>query len=125
MANVTPDNAMVWFEIPVTDMKRAKAFYDTVLKTDLKEDNTGPNPMAMFPTADQKTGLAGHIYPGEPAAGKGNTVHLAAPEPLEESLARVGEAGGKVLSPIVTIPAGRFAYCLDPDGNSIGLFTRS
>lgn len=125
MANVTPDNAMVWFEIPVTDMKRAKAFYDTVLKTDLKEDNTGPNPMAIFPTSDQKTGLAGHIYPGEPSAGKGNTVHLSAPEPLEESLARVGEAGGKVLSPIVTIPAGRFAYCLDPDGNSIGLFTRS
>jgi predicted enzyme related to lactoylglutathione lyase len=29
----------------------------------------------------------------------------------------------KVVSPIVEIPAGRFAYCLDPDGNSIGLFT--
>ena len=32
MANVTPDNAAVWFEIPVTDMKRAKAFYDAVLQ---------------------------------------------------------------------------------------------
>ena len=35
---------------------------------------------------------------------------------------RVVENGGKVISDIVTIPAGRFAYCLDPDGNSIGLF---
>lgn len=125
MADTAPDNAMVWFEIPVTDMKKAKSFYDAVLKTSLQEDNTGPNPMAMFPVKDMKTGLAGHIYPGEPAVGKGNTVHLLAPEPLEESLARVGDSGGKVLSDIIALPAGRFAYCTDPDGNSIGLFTRS
>ena len=125
MANAHPENAMVWFEIPVKDMKRAKAFYDAVLKTDLQEDNTGPNPMAMFPVKDMKSGLAGHLYPGEPAPGKGNTVHLMAPEPLEESLARVGDSGGKVLSDIISLPAGRFAYCADPDGNSIGLFTRN
>jgi predicted enzyme related to lactoylglutathione lyase len=44
-------------------------------------------------------------------------------EPLEDALKRVGESGGKVVSDIVTIPPGRFAYCTDPDGNSIGLFT--
>ena len=44
-------------------------------------------------------------------------------EQLEETLARVEPAGGKVLSPVIDIPAGRFAYCTDPDGNSIGLFT--
>jgi uncharacterized protein len=118
-----PASSAVWFEIPVTDMKRAKQFYDAVLKTSLQEDNTGPNPMAVFPVADMKTGTSGHLYPGKPAAGgSGNTVHLAAPAPLEESLERLKKAGGQVLSPIVTIPAGRFAYCLDPDGNSIGLF---
>lgn len=126
MSNVTHDNSMVWFEIPVSDMKRAKAFYDAVLMTDLQEDNTGPNPMAVFPVTDMKTGLSGHIYTGKPAvSGKGNTVHLMAPEPLEESLDRVGKNGGAVISDVITIPAGRFAYCADPDGNSIGLFTRS
>ena len=35
---------------------------------------------------------------------------------------RVTENGGTVVSPVIEIPAGRFAYCLDPDGNSIGLF---
>ena len=125
MANALPENAMVWFEIPVKEMKRAKAFYDAVLQTELAEDNTGPNPMAMFPVKDTKTGLAGHIYPGDPAPGKGNTIHLLAPEPLEESLARVGDNGGRVLSDIIALPMGRFAYCTDPDGNPIGLFTRS
>jgi predicted enzyme related to lactoylglutathione lyase len=125
MAKVTPENSVVWFEIPVSDMKRAKSFYDAVLMTELQEDNTGPNPMAIFPIKDMQVGNSGHLYPGKPAsAGSGNTVHLAAPAPLEDSLERLKKSGGKVVSPIVTIPAGRFAYCLDPDGNSIGLFTK-
>jgi len=126
MANVTPDNAAVWFEIPVTDMKRAKSFYDAVFKTNLQVDNTGPNPMAIFPITNMKTGNAGHLYPGKPpAAGTGNTIHLLAPEPLEDSIARLKKNGGKVVSDIVQIPPGRFAYCEDPDGNSVGLFTRN
>ncbi len=124
MANVTPDNSVVWFEIPVTDMKRAMSFYSNVLKTELTEDTTGPNPMAVFPITDMGKGRSGHLYPGKPApAGGGNTVHLATPAPLEEAMERVTQNGGKVVSPIITIPAGRFAYCQDPDGNSIGLFT--
>ncbi|MBA3518851.1 MAG: VOC family protein [Rhizobiales bacterium] len=125
MDSVTPEHSMVWFEIPVTDMERSKAFYATVLRTSFHDDNTGPNPMAIFATKNMESGLSRHLYPGKPAAeGNGNTIHLAAPEPLEEALQRVGESGGRVLSPILKIPPGRFAYCLDPDGNSIGLFTK-
>lgn len=125
MSKFTPPNAAVWFEIPVGDMKRAKGFYDAVLQTELKEDNTGPNPMAIFPAEDEKNGVAGHLYPGKPApAGTGNTIHLAAPDPLESALDRVRENGGEVFGEIITIPAGRFAYCRDTEGNSIGLFGR-
>lgn len=123
MSKFKPVNAAVWFEIPVTDMKRAKTFYGTVLQSEFKDDNTGPNPMAIFVAKDDSS-VAGHLYPGKPASGgSGNTIHLATPAPLEEALERLSKSGGKVLSPIVTIPPGRFAYCLDPDGNSIGLFT--
>lgn len=124
MSSPAPENAAVWFEIPVSDMARAKAFYGAVLDTELRDDNTGPNPMAIFPAASDAS-VAGHLYPGKPAAsGSGNTIHLRSPEPLEAALGRVRDHGGKVVSDIVTIPAGRFAYCLDPDGNSIGLFGR-
>ena len=40
----------------------------------------------------------------------------------KSALARVAEAGGTVISPAIEIPAGRFFYATDPDGNSIGLF---
>lgn len=118
-----PENINVWMEIPVTDMDRAINFYNAVLQTDMKKDDTGPNPMAMFPTKDG-SGVAGHLYPGKPApVGAGSTIHLASPDALEVALERVKDAGGKVLSDPITIPVGRFAYCLDLDGNSIGLFT--
>jgi uncharacterized protein len=126
MSNATPQNAVVWFEIPVTDMARAKSFYTKVMRASFQDDDTGPNPMAIFSVKDMKNGVSGHLYPGKPASdGAGSTIHLAAPEPLEDTLKKVGENGGKVVSEIVTIPPGRFAYCLDPDGNSIGLFTHS
>jgi hypothetical protein len=122
MSAFIPDNATVWFEIPVSDYDRARTFYGAVLQNELRDDKTGPNPMAIFPTKHDQA-IAGHLYPGKPAAaGSGPTVHLAVAAPLEAALERVKENGGEVVSPIITIPAGRFAYCLDPDGNSIGLF---
>ena len=120
-----PANAIVWFEIPVNDMARAKAFYNTVLQWELRDNDTGPNPMAIFTCADPETGVSGHIYPGKLAApGSGPTIHLAVPDSVEAAMDRVSAAGGQVVSPVIEIPAGRFVYCLDPDGNSLGLFSR-
>lgn len=119
----TPENAVVWFEIPVTDLEKSKAFYGAVLQNELENQEMGPNVTAIF-TPASGGGVSGHLYVGKPGiAGQGNTIHLAAPSPLEESLKRVTAAGGQVVSDIIAIPAGRFAYCLDLDGNSFGLFT--
>lgn len=120
----TPENFVVWAEIPVTDMGRAMSFYSKVFDAELSLDETGPNPIAMFPNAD-KGGAAGHLYPGKPAAeGVGPTVHLNCPDSLEATMARFAAAGGKVISPPIPLPVGRFAYGIDLDGNSIGLFAR-
>ena len=120
-----PENFAVWVEIPVTDLDRSIAFYNAVFDIEMTKDSTsGPNPMAMFPTSSQ-SGVAGSLYPGTPSPeGAGSTIHLACPDKLEDALERVSEAGGQVVSDVITIPPGRFAYCLDPDGNSIGIFSR-
>ncbi|MCR4268748.1 VOC family protein [Nitratireductor sp. ZSWI3] len=123
MSDTLPLNAVVWAEIPVTDMDRSRAFYAAVLQNELQLEEGGPNPMAAFARKDAETAVSGHIYPGKPAPeGTGPTVHLAVAEPLEEAMERVTANGGKLASPIITIPAGRFVYCLDPDGNSFGIF---
>ncbi|QFT33142.1 VOC family protein [Roseibium porphyridii] len=118
-----PDNFTVWMEIPVTDLDKAISFYNDVFKTELKlVTDMGPNHIAMF-TTNKQDGIAGHLYPGKPAGdGSGPTVHIACPDTLEETMERFAKAGGEVVSDPIAIPAGRFAYCIDPDGNSIGLF---
>lgn len=116
-------NALVWCEIPVTDMEKSVAFYNEVFGYTLTIDNSGPNPMAMIPNKDSMGGAAGHLYPGKPAKnGEGPTVHLAIADKIEAAMERVTAAGGMLRSPIVTIPPGRFVYFQDLDGNSIGLF---
>ena len=118
-----PEHFTVWMEIPVTDMEKSITFYNAVMDAGLEIDNSGPNPMAMFKTKDPNRGVAGQLYPGKPSGdGTGPTVHLAAPGKLEDTLERVKAAGGQVISPPIPVPDGRFAYCLDLDGNSIGFF---
>lgn len=121
MGSFIPAKASAWFEIPVTNLDKARTFYGAVLQTDIPVTEGGPNPIAIFPAEDEMA--SGHLYEGKPAgAGTGITVHLAIADPLEDAMKRVTENGGQVVSPIATIPAGRFVYCLDPDGNSFGLF---
>ena len=123
--NGEPQNAAVWFEIPVRDLKKGAEFYGNVLMSDLKIEAMGPNDVALFPVI--KEGVGGHLYPNAAlAGGVAPLIHLASPSPLEEALGRVAEAGGKVDSDIISLPddVGRFAYCSDPDGNQFGLFTR-
>ncbi|SEW30799.1 hypothetical protein SAMN04488515_2180 [Cognatiyoonia koreensis] len=117
---MTAKPTVVWTEIPVTDLAKAQQFYETVFGFKMAMDDTGPNPIVNF-DADLD-GIGGHLYPGEPASGNGPTIHLATPDKLEAAMERCTKAGGKMISPIVAIPPGRFAYATDPDGNSIGLF---
>ncbi|WP_420411264.1 VOC family protein [Roseibium sp.] len=118
-----PDNFTVWMEIPVSDLDKAIEFYNNVFKTELNLiTDMGPNHIAMFP-CNCENGIAGHLYPGKPAPkGTGPTIHLACPDTLEETMERFAKAGGEVLSDPIPIPAGRFAYGEDLDGNSIGMF---
>ena len=111
---------MVWGEIPVTDMDKAVAFYNTVFGYQSVIDTSGPNPMAVLGGLENTAGA--HLYPGTPAPDGGNTIHLGLPDSLEAGMARCTAAGGTVVSPPIQIPPGRFAYAKDPDGNSIGLF---
>lgn len=117
----SPDNTVVWTEIPVRDIDRGIAFYSEVFKYQMERNDTGPNPMADL--ADPERGVAGHLYPGEPSApGQGPTVHLNVPDNLEATADRCWKAGGSVVGDPIPLPVGRFQYALDPDGNSIGLF---
>lgn len=117
------NNPVVWTEIPVSNLTKASQFYNAVLETEMVRQEMGPNLTMVFPY-EGKNGVAGHLYEGKPAApGTGPTVHFAVSGTVEAAMERAAKAGGKVVSPVVEIPDGRFAYCSDLDGNSFGVFT--
>lgn len=121
--NYIPKDFLVWGELPVRDLDKAIAFYSDVTGADLQLDPNCPTPMAVFKPADPDKGVALHLYPGKPAEnGQGPTLHLAASGRLEDVMKRVERGGGQVVSDPVQIPAGRFFYATDPDGNSVGFF---
>lgn len=118
----TPANPVVWTEIPVRDLTAAQVFYEAVTGLTMNRSTADGFDMVDFKAAGQ-SGVAGHLYIGTPSAnGTGPTIHLAIPDKVEAALERTRAAGGTVASPVITIPPGRFAKIVDPDGNSIGLF---
>lgn len=117
----TPEHFACWFEIPVTDLEAARAFYAEVFQMELTVEEDGPNPIVVFPVKDPAEGVSGHLYPGTPSEN-GPTVHLMVPDNLKAARERLEKAGGTAVSPDIEIPPGVFFYAKDPDGNSIGLF---
>jgi predicted enzyme related to lactoylglutathione lyase len=115
-------NALNWFEIPATDIKRAVKFYSTILDVDLEVLEPMPGfQMAMFPAED---GVGGDIVQGEgyTPSTEGSIVYLDGGEDLAVALAKVEGAGGQVLVPKTDIGEnGFFAYFLDTEGNKVGL----
>ena len=119
-------NPVGWFEIPVTDMARATAFYEHVFGVKLEEHEMGPALMAWFPWKEGAMGAAGALVKGdayEPSHA-GVMVYFSAPD-IEAALARAKEKGGAVLAEKFSIGEYGFVGTMqDSEGNRIGLHSR-
>ncbi len=111
-----------WFELPVTDLTRARAFYETVLSVVLREEVFGGMPMALFPF--ERGGVGGALIQDARfvPSRDGAVVYLDAGGALDACLARVARAGGQVLLPRTDIgQPGFIALIQDTEGNRVGL----
>jgi predicted enzyme related to lactoylglutathione lyase len=104
-------------------VRRAKAFYQAILKAELQEMDMGPNHYALFPVEDKFN--CGALVQGEgyrPSAD-GVLVFLDGGSDLDAILTRVKKVGGKVLMPKTYLgdQAGYAGMFLDSEGNRIAL----
>jgi uncharacterized protein len=115
-------HAISWFELPVTDIDRARAFYTAILGSTLSEVTAADDRrFAMFPAED---GVAGAIVQGEGyrPSTEGALVFLNAGDELEPVVNRVEAAGGRVLvSRIEMGDWGVAAFIVDSEGNKVAL----
>jgi predicted enzyme related to lactoylglutathione lyase len=125
-------NAITWFEIPVSDMQRAKKFYETILAIKLVSQKAegGVEAMELFPRlpdgsmgrSDVVSGSlikAGRLHP----AGDGILIYLNANPDLDKAIARIEPAGGKLILPKTKNPAGYVCIFMDSEGNKMGLYS--
>ncbi len=113
-----------WFEIPVSDFDRAKAFYETVLGAEMGEFEAMGMRSAFFPADMQNGEISGCLIQGEgyEPSTSGSLVYLNGGEDLSTPLSKIENAGGKVLLPKTSIgPNGFMAYFSDTEGNKVGL----
>ena len=125
----TQYNPVGWFEIPVSDLERAKSFYEYVFDYTLEIHPMGEIMMAWFPMHENAIGATGSLVKGEglkpSPAGSGIQIYFSTPD-IELALARVKEKGGAVVAEKYSIGEyGFVGVAEDCDGNRIGLHSHT
>lgn len=117
-------NPVNWFEIPVTDMERAKKFYETILDYEITINDLGDIVMGWFPFKSGSSGATGSLILNEnySPSHDGSLVYFSVPE-IDDVTAKITNAGGKVLKPKYAIGEHGFSAIFeDTEGNRVALY---
>ncbi|HEY8470834.1 MAG TPA: VOC family protein [Longimicrobiales bacterium] len=111
---------VVHFEVPADDPARAAEFYGKVFGWSSTKWE-GPMEYWLLTTGSpDQPGIDGGLMRRQaPGQGTVNTVDVPS---VDEYIARIEQAGGKVVAPKMEIPGvGWLAYCQDTEGNVFGI----
>ncbi|HEU4718489.1 MAG TPA: VOC family protein [Bacteroidia bacterium] len=119
-------NSLNWFEIPATDITRAKKFYESIFKMEMTDmgEMMGMK-MAGFPAEMGNGKVSGALVQGpmhKPSAD-GSVIYLNAGSNVQGVLERIEQSGGKVVMPRTQISPeiGYMAFFMDSEGNRMAL----
>ena len=122
-------NPVGWFDIHVSDINRAKTFYETVFEiklVDLGDPNDDSMIMKAFPCEMEKYGATGALVQMEGASvGENSVIVYFSCEDCSVEESRVWSSGGKVEKP--KFPVGEYGFIslvADTEGNIIGLHSK-
>jgi predicted enzyme related to lactoylglutathione lyase len=119
----TMSNPVFHFEIPVTDIDRAVAFYEAVFGYTLTRQLVDGYEMAFFPRPDGQPGASGALAKGDVyrPSHDGAVIYFDVSD-IDAVLARASARGSRVLYPKKDIgEAGFVAEIEDSEGNRIAL----
>ncbi|WOE76535.1 VOC family protein [Alterisphingorhabdus coralli] len=116
-------NPVLYFEIAVTDMDRAIAFYESIFGYSLSREQVDGYEMAFFPRADDAPGASGALAMGDVyiPSKNGAIVYFDVPD-IDAVLVRATKKGAAILYPKKDLgEAGFVAEIEDSEGNRIAL----
>jgi uncharacterized protein len=123
------DHTIIHFEIQAKNVESLKSFYEHVLGWKIiKTPLPGMDYWLIHtvPTDEkgmlQRPGVNGGLYPRSPEWSGVNQVNYISVENIDDYIAKVIAAGGKILIAKQQIPTvGSIAITADPEGNAFGL----
>jgi predicted enzyme related to lactoylglutathione lyase len=114
-------NEIAFVGVPVTDIPRARAFYEGALGF-TKATWSSDGPWIEYEIGGGIFGIGNY---GESwKTGEGGTMVAFECDDLEGMVRRAEEGGAKIMMPITESPICRFTILKDPDGNAIMLHKR-
>ncbi len=118
-------NIINWFEVSVSDIARAKSFYETVFAIQMHQMEMMGMQMAFFPSENMNGKVSGALVQGpyHVPSMDGAKLYFNGNPDLSEALGRVEAAGGQITMPKTAIGGdnGFMAFIIDSEGNSVGL----
>jgi len=111
----------VFFEVNVDNAERAIKFYKAVFDWKIEKYPGSEQPYWLVTTGPKEEpgidgGITMRMMPGVA------TVNTIGVENLDEAVAKVTAAGGKVIAPKMEVKnVGWLAYCTDTEGNPFGM----
>ncbi|RMA64617.1 VOC family protein [Ulvibacter antarcticus] len=120
-------NMVSWFEIPVSDMDRAKAFYEQVFNLKISVQDFGGVVMGWFPNEGEAYGATGTLIKNEGyiPSEKGTLVYFSS-EDVQIELKRIKKAGGSIRQEktMISPEHGYMAVFIDTEGNRVALYSK-
>ena len=118
-------NALNWFEISVSDMARAKKFYEQAFTIELQDSEMMGMKMAFFPGDPMNGKVSGGLVEGpyhKPSAD-GAKIYLNANPDMETVIKNIEAAGGQITMPrmLISEEIGYMAFFIDSEGNNVAL----
>ena len=118
--------AVVWVEIPVLDLERARSFYATVFDypaADITDDGVRRTATLFGGSQEGQPGFSLNQTKDFTPSDKGPLLYLQVGEAMEPALAKVKAAGGAILTPKTSMgDAGSYALIRDTEGNVLALY---
>lgn len=123
------ENSLNWFEISVSDISRAKEFYEAIFDIEMYQENMMGMEMAYFPSEAGNGKASGALVQSEnhKPSMDGAKIYLNGNPDLSNALSKIEAAGGQIVMPKTKISneIGHMAFFIDTEGNNVALHSNN
>ena len=121
------EGKLTWYEIAVTDLERAKAFYEKVLGMDFVYIEMPGSKMYMQNVDSSKSEIGGALVQADDntPASNGTIIYFNSDDCAKEA-SLIEPAGGQLLFPKTSLGEfGNMIQFIDTEGNRIGVHSNN